>query len=107
MVDRQKQLLSLIERATGKMAYDGNIDDEGLDIEADDIEAEVTVSVTRVKRGARIHSCSQGLSISLRAWRTFQIAGRTPIVLLSRRSSLSSTTTIPAQRPCAKFSESR
>jgi hypothetical protein len=47
MVDRQKRLLSLIERATGKAAYAGAMQDEGVDVEgdADTIEADMTVSV--------------------------------------------------------------
>jgi hypothetical protein len=40
MVDRQKQLLSLIEQATGKTAYTGNEQDEGVEIEADEDAAE-------------------------------------------------------------------
>jgi hypothetical protein len=45
MIDRQKQLLSLIETATGKAAYTGSVQEEGEDIEADPdtIEAEMTV----------------------------------------------------------------
>ncbi|HYT24674.1 MAG TPA: DUF262 domain-containing protein [Candidatus Polarisedimenticolia bacterium] len=45
MIDRQKQLLSLIETATGKAAYTGSVQEEGEDIEADadTIEAEMTV----------------------------------------------------------------
>jgi len=35
MVDRQKRLLDLIERATGKAAYIGDIQDEGDDAGAD------------------------------------------------------------------------
>jgi hypothetical protein len=46
MADRQRQLLSLIERATGKAAYGGAVADEGIDLEGDDIEAEMTVSAT-------------------------------------------------------------
>jgi hypothetical protein len=46
MVDRQKQLLALIERATGKAAYTGKVHEEGEDVEADDdaIEAELTIA---------------------------------------------------------------
>ncbi len=36
MVDRQNRLLSLIERATGKVAYTGDFKEEGLDLESDD-----------------------------------------------------------------------
>jgi len=45
MADRQKQLLTLIERATGKQAYVGNIPEEGEDVEVDDdtVEAELTI----------------------------------------------------------------
>jgi hypothetical protein len=39
-------LLSLTERATGKAAYGGTVADEGVDLEADDIEAEMRVSAT-------------------------------------------------------------
>jgi hypothetical protein len=46
MVDRQKRLLGLIERATGKSAYTGAIQEEGEDVEADEdtVEAEMTVA---------------------------------------------------------------
>lgn len=46
MVDRQKRLLALIERATGKEAYAGDVHEEGEDVEADDdtIEAELTIA---------------------------------------------------------------
>jgi hypothetical protein len=46
MDDRQKQLLSLIEQATGKSAYTGNIAEEGEDVEADadTVEAELTIA---------------------------------------------------------------
>jgi hypothetical protein len=46
MADRQRQLLSLTERATGKAAYGNAVADEGIDLEGDDIEAEMTVSAT-------------------------------------------------------------
>ncbi|MEV8518883.1 DUF262 domain-containing protein [Dyella marensis] len=36
MADRQRQLLSLIERATGKLAYTGEVQEEGEDLEADE-----------------------------------------------------------------------
>jgi hypothetical protein len=36
MVDRQKKLLSLIERATGRVAYTGDVQEEGEDVEADE-----------------------------------------------------------------------
>lgn len=46
MLDRQKQLLVLIENATGKAAYRGAAPEEGEDVEADPdtIEAEMTVA---------------------------------------------------------------
>jgi hypothetical protein len=46
MLDRQKQLLALIENATGKAAYTGTAQEEGEDVEADPdtIEAEMTVA---------------------------------------------------------------
>ena len=46
MADRQKQLLALIEQATGKVAYTGDVQEEGEDFEADDdtVEAELTIS---------------------------------------------------------------
>jgi hypothetical protein len=46
MADRQKQLLDLIERATGKAAYLGDPPEEGEDVEGDEdtIEAELTIS---------------------------------------------------------------
>ena len=42
MIDRQKKLLSLIERATGRVAYTGDVQEEGEDVETDHdaIEAE-------------------------------------------------------------------
>ena len=36
MVDRQKKLLSLIERATGRVAYTGDVQEEGEDLESDE-----------------------------------------------------------------------
>ncbi len=46
MVDRQKRLLALIERATGRAAYIGDVQEEGEDVEADEdtIEAELTIA---------------------------------------------------------------
>ena len=46
MADRQKRLLGLIERATGKSAYAGEEQEEGLDVEADEdaVEAEMVIS---------------------------------------------------------------
>jgi hypothetical protein len=46
MADRQKQLLGLIERATGKAAYTGTVQDEGEDVEVDEdtVEAELTIA---------------------------------------------------------------
>jgi hypothetical protein len=46
MVDRQKRLLALIEQATGKAAYTGNVPEEGEDVEADEdtVEAELTMA---------------------------------------------------------------
>jgi hypothetical protein len=45
MADRQEKLLALIERATGRTAYSGNIQDEGEDVEADEdtVEAQLTI----------------------------------------------------------------
>ncbi len=45
MEDRQKRLLALIERATGKTAYSGSAQEEGVDVEADEdtVEAELTI----------------------------------------------------------------
>lgn len=45
MENRQKQLLRLIEEATGKTAYIGDIQEEGEDVEADEdtVEAELTI----------------------------------------------------------------
>ncbi len=40
MLDRQTQLLTLIERATGKLAYTGDVADEGEDAEGDEEDAE-------------------------------------------------------------------
>lgn len=46
MVDRQTQLLALIEQATGKVAYTGTVQEEGEDVETDPdtVEAELTIS---------------------------------------------------------------
>lgn len=46
MENRQKQLLALIEQATGKAAYVGSVQEEGEDVEGDEdtIEAELTVA---------------------------------------------------------------
>jgi hypothetical protein len=46
MEDRQKRLLALIEGETGKPVYSGTVEDEGIDVEADDetAEAELTLS---------------------------------------------------------------
>ena len=46
MVERQKRLLALIEQATGKAAYCGNVQEEGEDVEADEdtVEAELTIA---------------------------------------------------------------
>jgi hypothetical protein len=47
MTDRQKQLLALIEQATGKTTFIGDIQEEGEDVESDEdaIEAEHTIAV--------------------------------------------------------------
>jgi hypothetical protein len=47
MEDRQKKLLTLIERATGKAAYAGDSSEEGVDVEHDDAttESELTIAV--------------------------------------------------------------
>jgi len=46
MADRQKRLLALIEKATGKSSYNGEIQDEGVDVETDEdtVEAEHTIT---------------------------------------------------------------
>jgi hypothetical protein len=46
MADRQRQLLSLIEQATGKVAYAGSYPEEGEDVEGDEdsLEAEYTIA---------------------------------------------------------------
>ena len=48
MVDRQKQLLTLIEQTTGKGAYTGSVQEEGEDVEADvdTVEAELTIAAS-------------------------------------------------------------
>lgn len=47
MADRQKQLLALIEQATGRSSYIGDAQEEGEDVEADEdtVEAEHTIAV--------------------------------------------------------------
>lgn len=46
MVDRQKQLLHLIEQATGNPAYAGDVAEEGEDLQGDEqsVEAEMTIA---------------------------------------------------------------
>ena len=46
MADRQKRLLALIEKATGKVAYIGDVQEEGEDVEAaeDTVEAKLTLT---------------------------------------------------------------
>lgn len=46
MADRQKRLLALIEQATGKTAYTGEVPEEGVDVGADEdtIEADMIIS---------------------------------------------------------------
>jgi hypothetical protein len=46
MADRQKRLLELIERATGKPAYSGSVQEEGVDVEGDEeaVEANLTIA---------------------------------------------------------------
>ena len=46
MEDRQKRLLSLIQQATGKAAYTGTVQEEGVDVEVDEdaFEAELTIA---------------------------------------------------------------
>ena len=46
MSDRQTQLLRLIEQATGRAAYPGDVVDEGLDVEDDDDTTEAAQTVT-------------------------------------------------------------
>ena len=45
MVERQKRLLALIEQATGKAAYSGNVPEEGEDVEADEDTVEATLTI--------------------------------------------------------------
>ncbi len=45
IVDRQKKLLRLIEEATGKIAYTGDIQDEGVDVEVDEDSAEAELTI--------------------------------------------------------------
>lgn len=46
MADRQSKLLALIEKATEKVAYTGDVQEVGEDFEADEdtVEAELTIS---------------------------------------------------------------
>lgn len=46
MEDRQAKLLALIEQATGKTAYTGNVAEEGVDVEGDEaaVESELTIA---------------------------------------------------------------
>jgi hypothetical protein len=45
MADRQKKLLALIERATGKAAYRGELAEEGEDVEGDEDTLEATLTI--------------------------------------------------------------
>ena len=47
MADRQRQLLGLVEQATGKVAYRGEVPEEGVDVggDADIVEAEMVITV--------------------------------------------------------------
>jgi len=47
MVDRQKKLLSLIERATGRVAYTGDVQEEGEDVEADEDTTQAQRTIAR------------------------------------------------------------
>ena len=47
MVDRQKRLLGLIERATGKAVYTGEVPEEGEDVEADIDTVEATLTLAK------------------------------------------------------------
>lgn len=44
MADRQKRLLRLIEQATGKAVYTGEDQEEGVDVDADTVEAEMVIT---------------------------------------------------------------
>ncbi len=46
MADRQRQLLSLIEQATGKSAYTGTVEEEGEDVEVEGDALEVELTIT-------------------------------------------------------------
>lgn len=46
LADRQARLLKLIERATGKVAYVGNIDEEGENVEGDEESLEARLTTT-------------------------------------------------------------
>lgn len=48
LVDRQKRLLALIEQATGKAAYSGEITEEGVDLDADEEGLEAGMTMARV-----------------------------------------------------------
>lgn len=45
MEDRQKRLLGLIEQATGRAAYSGNVPEEGEDVEEGEDTAEAALMV--------------------------------------------------------------
>lgn len=46
MADRQKRLLALIEQATGKIAYIGDVQEEGDDVEVDESTEEAELTIT-------------------------------------------------------------
>jgi hypothetical protein len=48
MVERQKRLLALIEQATGRTAYNGTVQEEGEDREADEDAAEAELTIATV-----------------------------------------------------------
>lgn len=51
MADRQKRLLGLIEHATGKAAYTGDVSEEGVDVECDADQVEAEMVITRDGQG--------------------------------------------------------
>lgn len=60
MADRQKRLLSLIEQATGRAAYIGDVPEEGEDVDLDEdtVETELTIAVEWLMMGSTIVTIS-------------------------------------------------
>jgi hypothetical protein len=59
MVDRQKQLLALIERAIGRAAYSGDAPEEGEDVEVDEDAIEAELALARAATFVALHEARE------------------------------------------------